>query len=184
VSRILITLTLLVGVMFSQSNLGRSDGQTVMQNKTIDRLSIEEDNDFFLKGTFTLGTANDTSLVVFDNASTGTVDLEWEINGLVATTVLVTEGGASIDSTIVNLAAINADRNSAVTTGIDSVYSVPEDSTGISRYGGTTLVNASIGALQSVSGRIVLAQDSLTVFKITTDANSNKVYYNFEWEER
>ena len=179
----ILFMLLLIGLVFAQSNLGRADGQLKMQNKMVDYLSIEEGNDFTLKGTFTLGTANDTSLVVFDNGS-DIVDLKWEVKGLVATTVLITEGGASIDSTIVNLTAINVDRNSSEVTGIDSVYSVPEDSTGISRYGSTTLADISFGALQDVSGRMILAKDSLTVFNITTDANSNKVYYNFEWEEK
>ena len=131
--------------------------------------------------TFTLGTANDTSLIVFDNGS-GTVVLDWEIKGLVATTVLITEGGATIDSTIIALTPINLYRNSTNTTGIDSVSSVPEDSTGISRYG-STLFDISFGALQNARGRIILKSDSLTVFKITTDANTNKVNCNFEWIE-
>ena len=169
-----IILLLFIGLMFGQSNLGRSDGQVSMQNDVIDFLNVDDGYHYSLQGTFTLGTAADTSLVVFNNGS-GIVDLSWEINGLVATTVLITQGGATIDSTIVNLTPINLDRNSANTTGIDSVSSVPEDSTGISRYG-STLFDISFGALQSADGRMILKSDSLTVFKITTDANTNKVY--------
>ena len=177
-----ILILLFIGFIFAQSDLGRADGQVKMQNDVMDMINIDDGLHYSLKGTFTLGTATDTSLIVFDNNST-VVDLNWEINGLVATTVLITEGGATIDSTIVKLTPINLDRNSTSTTGIDSVSSVPEDSTGIGRYGSTTLANISFGALQSADGRLLLASDSLTVFKITTDANSNKVYYNFNWIE-
>ena len=176
-----IILLLFVGLIFGQSNLGRADGQLKMQNDVIDMINIDDGLHYSLQGTFTLGTATDTSLIVFDNNST-VVDLTWEIKGLVATTVLITEGGATIDSTIVKLTPINLDRNSTSTTGIDSVSSVPEDSTGMSRYG-STLFDVSFGALQSADGRMLLASDSLTVFKITTDANTNKVYYNFNWIE-
>lgn len=179
--KILISL-LFMGVLFAQSGLGRVDGQVKMQNEVIDALVVDSGADYGLKVTFALGTSNDTSLVVFDNgASTTNIDMRWKISGLVATTVLVTENGEFVRSPDA-LTPINLDGNSSNTTSMDSVYAVYEDSTLATRYG-TTLFNTSFGALQSTSGRMTLKSDSLTVFKITTNAGNNKVSLEFDWEE-
>ena len=179
--RILILL-LIFGWIYGQSALGRVDGQLKMQNDVIDNLNVDSGYDYSVKGTFTLGTSADTSLFVFDNSASTIVDLKWDIKGLVATTVLITENGAFVRSPDA-VTPVNLDGNSALTTGMDSVYVVYEDST-LASYYGTTLFNISFGALQNTEGRMILKNDSLTVFKITTDANTNKVHYNFEWNEK
>lgn len=158
-----------------------AEDTTVNAVSTIDYFDnyMLDENVYRISETFTLGTANDTSLIVFHNDSAG-VDklLKWNIKGLTATTVMIIEGAVFVRSPDA-LTLHNLDRNSSNTTTMDSVYAVYEDSTLTTSYS-DTLFTISFGALQSTQGRMLLADDSLTVFKIITDANTNKVNCNFE----
>ena len=177
-----IIILLFLGLLFGQSDLGREAGQIKMQNEVIDNLIIDDGYSYSIQETFTLGTANDTSLIVFHNDSAGTAKyLKWDIGGLVATTIVIIEGAVFARSPDA-LTVVNLDRNSSNTTGMDSIYAVYEDSTLTTSYT-DTLFNLSIGALQSAQGKMILADDSLTVFKIVSDASSNKVYCKFDWKE-
>ncbi len=176
-----ILFILMFGILFAQSDKGIIGGRIKMQNDVIDALNVDDGSSYSIKQTFTLGTSADTSLFVFDNGSSANIDMRWKVSGLVATTVLITENGAFVRSPDA-VTPINLNRGSSNTTAMDTVFAVYEDST-LASYYGTTLFNTSFGALQGTSGRMILKSDSLTVFKITTDANTNKVSLEFDWKE-
>lgn len=201
--KIFAILILIVGIAFGQSNLSRSDGQTRSQNIAIDQNDgvfnasvtvtgphheIHEGNHFNIAGVFALGSTNDTSLIVFDVASsTKRSHMLWTFDFLTAGTVAISEGGAVLRSPDA-LTPLNNDRNSSTVSVMDSVFAIYEDSTLVSRYG-TTRRTHSVGAGQQVGGTVsrdsewIMLNDSLTVFKFTTDANNNKIQWEFEWYE-
>ena len=201
-NRILITLILCVGVMFSQSAESRSDGQTAMQNLFIDAIDstafalktttqahheVHEGNHFEVAGSFSLASA-DTSLIVFDVADTTKIShMIFSFDVLAATTIVISEGGAYIRAPD-TLNVVNNNRNSSIVSIMDTVFAIHNDSTLISRYG-TTLFTHTLGAGQKTAGtlkresELLLKNDSLFIIKITSDAASNKVDYEFLWYE-
>ena len=199
----IFALIFMVGAIFGQSALLRSDGQIKMQNQLIDAQDgvtralmiidyphheLHEGNHFNIAGVFTLGSTNDTSLIVFDVAdTTKRSHMVWDFRFLTAGTVEIIEGGEFVRSPDA-VTPLNNDRNSSTVSVMDTVFVVYEDSTLTTRYG-TTRRTHSVGAGQQVGGFVsrdtewIMLNDSLTVFKFTTDANNNKIEWEFEWYE-
>ena len=148
---------------------------------------LHEGNHFEIAGSFSLASA-DTSLIVFDVADTTKYShMLFSFDVLAATTIVISEGGAYIRAPD-TLNIVNNDRNSSTVSVMDTVFAIYNDSTLISRYG-TTLFTHTLGASQKTAGslmresELILKNDSLFVVKITSDAASNKVDYEFLWYE-
>lgn len=199
---IIVAFILFTGLLFAQSDLDRIDGQILMQNELIDAIDptanalkttseahheVHEGNHFEVAGSFSLA-SGDTSLIVFDVAdSIKYSHMVFAFDVLAATTIVISEGGAYIRAPD-TLNVVNNNRNVSILSIMDTVFVIHNDSTLISRYG-TTLFTHTLGAGQKTAGtlkreaELILKNDSLFVVKITSDAASNKVDYEFLWYE-
>ena len=148
---------------------------------------IHEGDHYRIAGSFDLG-STDTSLVGFDvSSSTARTHMVYTFNTKASTTISFIKGGTYLRATEA-LTAINSDHDSINTTAADTIFTVPMDSTLVTRYG-TTLFTYEIGSGQNTSGELgrgqeqVLAVDSLYYWHITSNAASNTVGYILEWYE-
>lgn len=200
--KIILPFLFVIGFIFGQSGLGVIDGQVKMQNNAIDAFDdvaeavvtvnqshreVHEGNHFMAAGSFSLA-SSDTAMIVIDVADTTKyTHLKWSFNCLVATTINIREGGELIRSPD-TFTAVNNDRNSSTTSVADSLIIVWNDSTLVIRDG-TNLFTHTVGALQRVGGQagreheLILKNDSLFYFLITSDAGSNKVDWELDWYE-
>ena len=203
--KIFAILILIVGIAFTQSALSRSDGQTRSQNLFIDQNDgvfnasvtiegphheIHEGNHFLWESGVAMA-SGDTTLLIFDiSSSTKAPHMLYEIYGLTAYTLDILVGGSYIrapDAVI----PFNSNQRSSTVSVMDTVFIVYNDSTLISRYGTSIFPNGPIGvgATQrlgttvSRDNEIIWGLDSLVIFKITSDAASNKVSWIIPWYE-
>jgi len=178
--KILISL-LLFGWCFAQLNYESSSVTNINHFESF----VHTGNAFEVANYVTLS-ATDTAIVVFDVADTTKYShMKWSFNSSGACVIEVIEGGAVFRMPD-TLKVTNFDRNSSNLSVMDSVFIIHNDSTLVSRYGPDTLLTYSIGGVlggELSDGHMILANDSLLMFKMTSSAATNKIAFKMLWGE-